>query len=282
MKDGRKLRFFTDSGGGTQMIFPDVVARLGLPVSALLDDEGRELSLARIPEWQSGAGIPAPPAIHQSVTMETHYIVMPRKAAMDPPVEEDGFLGQGFLGGRVWTFDYVDHRLLLHEAGNVPPHRPDQEIPLHFPLADDGKPAVHFARITVSIDGESMDLLLDTGATLIASPAGASALGAGPERRATSFIAKTVFDRWRQKHPDWRIVERAERKTGGAIIEVPTIRIAEQEVGPVWFTLRSDDSFRKYMSSMMDAPVEGALGGSAFRYLRMTVDYPRRIAIFRR
>jgi hypothetical protein len=51
-------------------------------------------------------------------------------------------------------------------------------------------------------------------------------------------------------------------------------------VGPVWFTYRPDKSFHEYMSSMMDARVEGALGGSALRYFRVTVDFPHGRAVF--
>jgi hypothetical protein len=32
----------------------------------------------------------------------------------------------------------------------------------------------------------------------------------------------------------------------------------------------------------MDRPIDGALGGSALRYLRVTVGYPRAVATFER
>jgi hypothetical protein len=51
-------------------------------------------------------------------------------------------------------------------------------------------------------------------------------------------------------------------------------------VGPVWFTRRPDRNFHEYISSMMDARVEGALGGSALHFFRVTVDYPGRVAVF--
>jgi hypothetical protein len=36
------------------------------------------------------------------------------------------------------------------------------------------------------------------------------------------------------------------------------------------------------MASMMDKPTEGALGGSAFRQLIITVDWPNAVAVFER
>jgi hypothetical protein len=51
-------------------------------------------------------------------------------------------------------------------------------------------------------------------------------------------------------------------------------------VGPVWFTQRPDRAFREWMSSMTDRPIEGALGGSAFKTTRMILDYPGGRAYF--
>lgn len=46
------------------------------------------------------------------------------------------------------------------------------------------------------------------------------------------------------------------------------------------FTRRPDRNFQQYMSQWMDRPIVGALGGSALRYLRVTVDYPGAVAVF--
>ncbi len=276
-RDGRVLRFYTDSGGGTQFLYRDVVQRLGMTATPL-EGSPEKLTTVPIPEWRDGAGVPPPLAIHQPSLLRSSYVVMERKGVLDG----DGFLGQGWLGGRVWTFDYPGQRLSWHPKGSTPPHRPEQRVPLHFPIAPDGQPHVHFARISVEIDEEQVDLLFDTGATLAIAPAGEAALGPGPGLRATSFIVESKAARWRSRHPDWRVVDKAELGTGQTMVEVPKIRVAGEEVGPVWFTLRPDPSFHDFMSGMMDAQVEGALGGNALRSFRVTVDYPKRVAIFRR
>ena len=53
-------------------------------------------------------------------------------------------------------------------------------------------------------------------------------------------------------------------------------------MGPVWFTRRPDPSFHQFMSQYMDKQVEGALGGSALKFFRVTVDYPNAVAAFER
>jgi hypothetical protein len=67
---------------------------------------------------------------------------------------------------------------------------------------------------------------------------------------------------------------------GMAMIEVPEIQIAGFRVGPVWFTERPDPNFHQFMSQWMDRQVDGALGGNAFRFFRVTVDYPAAVAHF--
>jgi hypothetical protein len=41
----------------------------------------------------------------------------------------------------------------------------------------------------------------------------------------------------------------------------------------VWFTRRPDKAFHEWMAQWTDRPTEGALGGFAFKTLRITVDW---------
>jgi hypothetical protein len=183
----------------------------------------------------------------------------------------------------VWTFDYPAGRLLLRTDGRLPAHAPAHAVPLGFPVDPKGAPRNSFPRLDIRVDGASLPMLFDTGATLVLTPEALAELGDGRgARRGTSFIVADVFDRWRAAHPDWRVVEQAEAGTGQPILEVPRIEVGGHVVGPVWFTRRPNANFRSYMSAMMDAPVEGALGGSALRYFRVHVDYPRARAVFER
>ena len=91
-----------------------------------------------------------------------------------------------------------------------------------------------------------------------------------------------MFERWRKRHPDWRVIANADAVPGMSAIEVPRLSVAGFDVGPVWFTQRPDRSFHSYMAQWMDKPTDGALGGSALQYVRVTVDYPNGIAVFAR
>ena len=140
-----------------------------------------------------------------------------------------------------------------------------------------------FPRIRAEIDGKAFDLLLDTGATVNLSESAAAALKENGSRiRATSFIVASTFDDWTRRHPDWRVLPGADEFLKESMIEVPSVKVAGFDVGPVWFTRRPDKNFHEFMSQFMDRTVEGALGGNALRGLRVTVDYPNAVAYFER
>lgn len=272
---GDTLEFYTDTGGGEMMIYPEVVRRLGLrPDTALTD--GRPIASVAFPGFRPGAGIPT-----GGGRTPGRLIVFPPHPLVSSA--EHGFLGQGWFSGRVWTFDYPGRKLLLRAPGDLPQTPPEHRVPLFFKTDSAGARVLDFPRIRVLVDGDSLDLLFDTGATTVVADSVVARLADGrPARRATSFISESVAARWRQRHPDWRVVQGAEHPTGLAMIEVPRISVAGHEVGPVWFTYRLDRSFSQFMSPLMDRAVVGALGGTALQYFRVTVDYPGAVAVFER
>jgi hypothetical protein len=139
----------------------------------------------------------------------------------------------------------------------------------------------NFARIPAEIDGETIDFLFDTGATNILSEEVLKQIGDDrPANRATSFLTRSMFEKWRGKHPEWRALDNIKTLSGKAMIEVPRVTIGGFTVGPVWFTVQSDFAFHSYMAQWMDKQTEGALGGSVLHYLRVTVDWPNAIAVF--
>jgi len=198
--------------------------------------------------------------------------------------EWDAFLGQSWFAGRVWRFDYLRHELTLLGPEEASPDLVDHACPLGFRTGADGQRAfLQFPRISAEIDGERLDFLFDTGACAVLTPQGLNALGGatGP-RPGTSFITHTVFRRWRARHPDWPVIDHADATANAPMILVPVVRVAGHEVGPVWFTWRPDNEFYEWMSQMVDKRIDGALGGSLFKYFSVTVDYPRAMAYFER
>ncbi|MDQ4122533.1 MAG: hypothetical protein M3209_13935 [Acidobacteriota bacterium] len=272
--DGEKLSFFTDTGGGL-FVFADTVEKLKLPVESVSEGE-RKMELIVLPKFKAGTEIPAP----LGATSEKIF-VSPTSQRMALAKDWSGMLGQQWFAGRVWTFDYPNKQLLLRAVGDVPTVKPEHRAALGFKTTADGKRAINFPRITVKIDGEPLDLLFDTGASTELTEAALKTLNdKQPAVRGTSFITTSVFEKWRKAHPDWRVIEAAEARSNAAMIEVPDIEIGGYRTGAVWFTVRLDKNFHEYMSQWMDKRVEGAIGGNALRYFRITVDYPNAVAVF--
>lgn len=275
-RDGQKLEFYTDTGGGL-FLWGKVAERLKLTPEQI-QLEGRSADMVRLPDFRSGEGIPLPEVAGGRMPV--------RPSSPDTKAHEellgDGMLGMSWFSGRVWTFDYPGRKLWLRAPGDVPAVEASHQAALGFPTGPDGERYANFPRIQVKVDGETLDLLFDTGATLALTEAARQALGDGSTAaRATSFIVRSTFERWHQRHPDWRVIEDADALLpGSAYIEVPEVEVAGYTVGPVGFTTRPDKNFHEYMSKMMDKQVEGALGGSALRFFRVTVDYPKAVAAF--
>ncbi|HMB53484.1 MAG TPA: hypothetical protein VKU40_09220, partial [Thermoanaerobaculia bacterium] len=202
-----------------------------------------------------------------------------------PPFLPDGIVGAPWFDDRVWTFDYVGERLLLHEgeaaAFEVPEDLAPHVVPLGFQVDEAGAHTTGFPRIEAHVAGEPLDLLFDTGAT---DPVPPAAGGEAGDVYPTSFIVRSLADRWRGEHPEWTAVPvgEADDAEAGYWLRVPEMRLGGHDVGPVWFATRPDANFGDYMSQWTDRPIVGALGGAAMRGLVVTVDYPRGQAIFQR
>jgi hypothetical protein len=274
---GDTLYLYTDTGAELDLLFPAAFERLGLVRDSVIRGTDT-LRFTTLPPFRPEASIP----------FRSSHPVMERAILVADSIYfaagTDGLLGAHWFAGRVWTFDYPAHRLLLRPAGDLPAHSPKHRVPLGFQLDSAGRPTVYLPRIRVSIDGDSLDLLFDTGATTILTGSALAALADGrPARRAASFVVRSVFDRWRRRHPHWQVIESADRlgKRTFPMIEVPGIDVGGFKVGPVWFTLRPDEEF-VHFSQGMDRPIVGALGGSALQYLQVTIDYPGSVAVFAR
>jgi hypothetical protein len=265
--DGSTVRFFTDTGGGWNALSAGAQQRLRLPQKgdAALDD-GRA-PLVDPTELFRRSKLPLP--TRDESWLRGMLIVAPDGGFMD----SDGTLGSRWFAAHVWDIDYSRRR--MSEIRSIPGGESFEEVALGFATDDQGRRALNFPRITVRIDGESIDVLLDTGASARLSTRAAAVLGdhAGVDV-GTSFIIRSILERWRTAHPDWSVIPAADDRGGQRMIEVPAVRIGGVEVGPVWFTERPDANFVEMMSQMTDRTVRGALGGSALKYLRVVLDYP--------
>jgi len=274
---GQTLTFYTDSGGGL-FIYRDSAERFRLKITNAAQEGKEPFYVAALPTFRAKASIPVPE------WRQGRLPVLPRDSKsheFSSKIREDGMLGQEWFAEHVWTFDYPGKRLLLRAPGDVPDVPAEHRVELGFPKDEKGERALDFPRIRAEIDGQTFDLLLDTGATTELSEAAAAATkDRGARIRATSFIVASTFDDWTRRHPDWRVIPEGDQFQKESMIEVPSIKVAGWEVGPVWFTRRADKNFHEFMSRFMDKTIEGALGGNVLRAFRMTVDYPGATAYF--
>lgn len=265
---GGSLRIYLDSAGGMYLT-KNAVSRLRLTVETEAEG-GQTAEMAAFPVL-ADARIPLPK-------------IQPMPVRADNVMDvSDGMFGAPRFAGHAFSFDYPARTLTLLDHG-TPEVAPEHRLAVGFPRDGTGKVYLPYGRIQMTVDGEMLDMLLDTGATVTLTDTARAALGGGPAERATSFITKTVFDRWRAKHPDWRVLEQADKMDGKDVpmIEVPKLVVGGYEVGPVWFAWRPDQAFHEYMAQLMDKPTEGALGGNAYRTLRLSVDWVAGTATFER
>ena len=275
---GDTLRFYTDSGGGTNIIWPSTVQRLGLATRKHPMPPDTTATVATLPPFKQTASIPHPPA---STALGTTLVVSPGPWWL---IEgSDGFLGSPWFSTRTWEFDYPGESLSLLRNYDTANHLDEHTVTLGFQTNPNGEKTMYFPRITISVDGDSIDMLFDTGATLIPQRHTAEALGKNDTSPiGASFIADSIFQEWKSEHPDWTVIQNAEQQTGLPIIKVPEIGIAGYEVGPVWFTKRPNRNFVRRMSRWIDKTIYGAVGSSAFQYFRIIIDYPEEKAVFYR
>lgn len=278
--NGETLRFLADTGGGCVMT-KEAVARAGFPSIASIEGEAR-IERVRSPSFREDGCLP--PLLLQGEP--GFFLVLEGKRGPLDDLDVDGILGQAWFADRVWTIDYLNGSFVYHAAGVDLPASSGPVVPLGFRQDGEGRRANSFPRIQASIDGETVDFLFDTGATASLTERALAELGdsgtEGGSRRGTCFITHSLFMRWKRRNPHWRVIEQAERGTGCPMIEVPEIEIAGYAVGPVTFMYRPDHNFHQYISGFTDRKVEGAIGGSALQYFRITADYPRAAAYFAR
>lgn len=273
--DGDTLSLYTDTGGGSNMIYRGAVERLGLE-TLRVEVGGDSVDLTALPTWKPGAAVPPPVRLPPAGSW-----LLVRGAPSW--AEGDGFLGRTWFAGRVWLFDYPDGSLGRVLAWDPGPYADEHRVRLGFQVDSTGRRTTHFPRVRIAVDGDSLDMLFDTGATVSLDSSARERIGDGrPADRGTSFVVDSVYEAWRREHPDWRVVEGADRRNGAPMIEVPEVSVGGHAVGPVWFTVRPDENFHDRMSQWMDRRVDGALGGSALRDLRVLVDYPAATAVFLR
>lgn len=265
---GAPVRFFANTTGGTFLLERALHRH---SVAAVVEESGN--TFVELDALLAAANFP--------LTGRERTLLMPYGQG-ELECDADGMLGQSWFGRYCLTLDFLQQEAWCYQPPLSPlePHT----VPLGFLENRGGVRVTSFASLSVEIDGETIPLVLDTGARLLPGPEAREAMGdTSNTALATSFIVESVFEAWRSNHPDWPVVEQADRELGNVkMIRVPEITVAGHTVGPVWFCSRADSHYLTYFSRFTGQPVMGALGGSALQYFRLTVDFPNGLAKFER
>lgn len=277
---GDTLLGFCDTGGGSSFMMQPTIDKLALkPLVKTGHIKGIfKMKFINFHDLIADANIPAPIArpgfvlkYHSKPIADSYFMVLPMDKEMQffmQTMPLDIFLGQNYFMGKSWTIDYIHRQLWT----NTPLAAGDANVQkIGFKKNDKGEAIFGHPSTSIELDGEQIDVLFDTGATIILSEDGKKALNTSEKTIGGSFIAKSVFDKWHAAHPDWKIYTKADRNAD--IIEVPKVKIGQYEVGPVLFAERPDEAWSKYMIGSMDKVVKGAIGGSGLKYLKVTIDY---------
>lgn len=273
--NGDTSYFVLDSGGSINALAVSALARLGLQLASSTPD-----STVRFPSSIDSLQLPRP-----RVGSPPGYLYV--SGQIDAfgrmfPMPITGFLGGGWWADRVWRIDYPARKLWIFPRSVLPANRSTlgpHEARLHFRV-EDGKRSTNFARLRAEIDGDSLDLLFDTGAATQLTDSAAAVVNDGrPAKRAGSFISAEIFDRWHQRHPEWRVIKGGETRTHAALIEVPSMKLGGYTIGPVWWEERSNAEYHRWIA-WMDKPIQGSIGGDAFRHFAITLDYVSSVVCF--
>ena len=271
--DGLPVRLYTDSGGGFNAVTESTAKRFTLEEIGKIKSEKGERSLVSFPQFLEDAGVPRP-AVEK--WLNGGLVVVP-----DAEMEGDGFLGSRWFEGKIWVFDYASKT--LRSSKSWAPTKEYISTAIGFRSGPDGERNLSFPRIAIEVDGQSFDMLLDTGATAKLTQESGAAFGLPAATKVgASYITQPVFESWVKNNPTWKVVASGDSVTGTdfPMIEVPAVTVAGITVGPVWFTQRPKGTFEEWISQMTDASVVGAVGGSLFRHFRMVIDYPNAQAHF--
>lgn len=191
-----------------------------------------------------------------------------------------GQIGWNYFADEVWHWDYSERTL---RKARLPIELKGRGVTQAVMKEGPGDRSVKQALIKVKIDGVVHPMIFDTGATSWYSLEAQDRAPGDGEFRASSFIRDSVYRSWVKKHPEWRRITKGDRFEGGQdLIEVPQIIVAGTRVGPVWFAVRPDAKYGFSGTGSVISGVDGALGGTALKYFRVTADFGSGRILFQR
>ena len=187
----------------------------------------------------------------------------------------DGMLGREWFANKIWKFDYVNQKFSNIDTIEDSSIIQDNIVQLNFKREISGNHTFHLPRIQIIVDSDTLSVLFDTGAQANLSDEAQEELQKN-KLIATSFINATTFDKWSEKHPEWKVVKDADVsfESKSDMIIVPSVKIGNKTISSVEFVKRDDINFKTMSDIFMDKEIVGAIGGNAFLQLKtFLIDY---------
>ncbi len=229
---------WVDTGGGNFFVSGELAKALGVSWE-LQPDHGEgafgktdvSLAIKNLPlEPQPGRILVMPGSLHQ------------------PGYPAKAFLPAHLMLGRDVLFDYPGGQFDVEVAGSMATSGQELPAPRHEQMG--------FPRVELEIDGERHGFLLDTGASY-------------------TMVSDALIANWQQHHPDWPVTFGASRDASmgypadaGRLIRIPEVRWGDSVLHGVAMIARPEGTFERWMSSMMTAPIVGALAGNVLSRFR--------------
>ena len=271
VSDGRSLNILLDTGG-YDLIAPGTVDSLGLP-TAPVSLGSRPRATVAFPKFLPGASIPVP---------ATRWLIArPEAFASTFALNVDATLGASWFASGALSIDYRRQQVAL-ESISASQQTVSIEVKSAPPPVEQ-LPGETLVLVPVSVGGESLSMLLDTGATARIRPEFRTRMPDASAVRQVSFASRSLVERWHREHPDWPFVPNgAELPSGSGFRNADMIRVDVLSVGmrrapPTWFLARSDDETFADLTKAFGRPVAGDLGGDAFREWKITIDLGSRM-----
>lgn len=268
---------YCDTGGGFTAVYKSTMEKIGLTEKVKsINIDGEVTRYIHAAEFLNNQAIPYPaisPYFRKHFNTPIYEVPEDNEESrmIQSFVNHGAFLGQFFFINHSWTFDYKTGKMYINTPLVNDPNNVNMQV-LGFKKDKKGNKRFGHPSMKLQVDGKEIDFLFDTGAMILLSSNGMKQLASDEKVIGGSFIAASVFNEWKQLHPDWRIIEKGEI-TGADLIEVPQVKFGNLTAGPVWFAKRPDEAWSKGMIGSMDKVVKGAIGGSYLKYFKVTIDY---------
>jgi hypothetical protein len=219
----------------------------------------------------------------QPSALSSDALLQARPGALESTFVEpvDGTLSFGRFATQPLTIDFPKKTVTLGES-----HPGGDRVTMTVglgPRPAAGLAPTAFALVPVTIGGERIMMLLDTGADVAIDAAHRNRFDDAAATRSLPLIPTSLFERLHARHPGWNVLNgaahMAETKSAVTLLRLPEFLIGTHRAPPTWFAVREDKETYTNLTRMFKTNVEGDLGGEALRAWRITIDVPHEALI---